>query len=286
MGFAGGDPVVPLTPSERSLTNEPALSQARFVAARDRWRLLLDARFGNDCLADAGAAAGYVDLPPPSGGPARSRLLLVRQTPSPEGCPDIYQPVTRKLAVAMPPGDAIAHLLVMDLEQPEGEAGSELRLGIFAVADAGDSGEPSGAAATVPAAPLYGGSELPVLSDVVVSHGQAGRGERRYEVTFLARFPDRCHARRGLAAEIVESRTGVSDASGAAVVEWLFVAPGEGEPCTGAAGPPVTVRYAIVRERRGDYARTLVVVNPTTAAPAGRMPPFFVAELWPAAAPG
>ena len=98
---------------ERSFTNDPIVVNARLDASHEPWRLHFDARFSNDCLADAGVQLGYVDVDPKK--PERAtRVLWLQQVPDPRGCPDIYQPVTRAFFASIEPTGSAKILVLLN----------------------------------------------------------------------------------------------------------------------------------------------------------------------------
>jgi hypothetical protein len=92
-------------------------------------------QFTNDCLAQAGFESIYRDLSPLQ--LTGTRLVLLRARRAPQGCPDIFAPVTRPLALQLEHAEEVRQILllqevagrhpavVIPSEQPATVAGGE-----------------------------------------------------------------------------------------------------------------------------------------------------------------
>ena len=69
-------------------------------------------QFTNDCLAQAGFDPLYRDLAPVRS--TGTRLLLLRARAAPQGCPDIFAPVTRPLALRMARAEEVRQIVLLD----------------------------------------------------------------------------------------------------------------------------------------------------------------------------
>ena len=86
------------------------------------------------------------------------------------------------------------------------------------------------------------------------------RAELHYELTF--NFAD-ASCRVPVAVAIFENRTGISDAQGGDVVDWVFVTQAPRTGCApGSAGGASSGPYRVSREINRDYGRTVAIVNP------------------------
>jgi len=145
-----------------SLANAPALIAAdAAVDGAGRPALALELEFVNDCYADIGAEAGIV-LPGRASG---SPVLTVTQRIPPEGCPEIFQPTRRTVAVTLPDTTRARSLVIVARPATEDVV---RRVPI----------DPAPDAAAVPDAwPAVGEAtgRLPKLEDVAVApHGATG----------------------------------------------------------------------------------------------------------------
>lgn len=102
---------VPVT-EVRALASGPLVLGVAFEKAHRGIRIVMTTRFNNTCLAEAGAGVRYADLV--GQGMPKTRILLMEQRVAPEGCPDIFQPVSRDLAVDLDEGDAIERIAFLD----------------------------------------------------------------------------------------------------------------------------------------------------------------------------
>jgi hypothetical protein len=69
-------------------------------------------QFTNDCIAQTGFDAIYRDLAPlPLTG---TRLVLLRARRAPQGCPDIFAPVTRAFALRMARAEEVRQVVLLD----------------------------------------------------------------------------------------------------------------------------------------------------------------------------
>jgi hypothetical protein len=68
-------------------------------------------QFANDCLAQTGFDSSYRDLSPLQ--LTGTRLVLLRGRRSPQGCPDIFAPVTRPLALHLAHAEEVRQILLL-----------------------------------------------------------------------------------------------------------------------------------------------------------------------------
>lgn len=97
-----------------SFANDPVIKWARLVKDSGEWLLLTRVQFMNDFLADTGAIPEFFDLPRVGGGKPITRIVLLRQRINPDGDPDIFMPVTRRLDIVMRPSPNIRHVILID----------------------------------------------------------------------------------------------------------------------------------------------------------------------------
>ena len=98
-----------------SLTNYPKIIQPSLVIYKNILAVKFEASFANDCLLQAGAEAFYVDFPShESQAQKDTRILLLKQNSTRNGCPEIYQPVRRNYLVLLENTENINHLAFFD----------------------------------------------------------------------------------------------------------------------------------------------------------------------------
>jgi hypothetical protein len=69
-------------------------------------------QFANDCLAQTGFDPIYRDLAPLQ--LTGTRLVLLRARRAPQGCPDIFEPVTRPLALRMARAEEVRQIILLE----------------------------------------------------------------------------------------------------------------------------------------------------------------------------
>ena len=84
------------------------------TAARSGNDILLrgTVQFANDCLAQTGFDPIYRDLAPLQ--LTGTRLVLLRARRAPQGCPDMFAPVTRPLALRMARAEEVRQIVLLD----------------------------------------------------------------------------------------------------------------------------------------------------------------------------
>ncbi len=216
-------------------------------------------RFPNECLADAGLRVLHLDLVGRNDG---TRLIRLAQKKSPSGCPEIWQPVTRRFLIEIGDGDDFSRIMVMDWSG--GGKGSDelLQTLTFNREDVALAEDTDFSGSFIKTSPMFPGKMLPVLDDIVITAGTRMGHLRDYRISFSLRYPSHFRTRNSISVYLMETRTGVSDRTGQPVVDWLFVLiPGDhqyGE----ARGPMENIRYTFVLQMLQTYKHRLAVVNP------------------------
>jgi hypothetical protein len=235
--------------------------------------------FANDCLADTGVLPEYFDLPLQSSDAKRSlRVLLLRQRVNPDGCPDIFMPVTRYVTVVTSPSSTVRTLALLNAsrEFATGDRG----LGVRTIevtkerTSAGGKGGPR-----IRARDLTQVNYFPTLDNLSLSTTREGRRTYRYTLEFDAVAPSPCHLMKDVTVLLRERPQGGPGQDNGKMHDWLFVY------CTGAGGcaetgaQEVRKRYRISSEVPVDYERLLVVVNRLRNGKETRERPFTVLEV-------
>lgn len=204
-------------------------------------------QFTNDCLAQTGFDPIYRDLSPLQ--LTGTRLVLMPARRAPQGCPDIFAPVTRPLALQMAHAEGVRQILLL-----QEVAGRHPAVVIPSEAPAtAASGEPVQAAGA--------------LRPLVKAEITAG-----LEFRFQVELPPGCSP-RDVALEIIEGRGVTADRQSVTPVPlWVLVLT-DGVACQSDARADratelsASLRSLILRDRR------LYLVNPLlpTGAPEPRL---------------
>jgi hypothetical protein len=239
---------------EQSFTNGPEIQSPALRRGREDLWLGFDARFANDCLADVGVEGSWLDR-----ADARARLVWLVPRTAPEGCPELFRPVTRRLWVRLPLAPSLARVILLDAGyRPDGLG--TLQAAELPVSAAVQGGEEPAPQEVVRAADLQTSAYVPTLSGWKIETEGPARGSlRSFRISFEALIPGGC-ADRDLAVTIRESRTGVSDAEQVPVLDWLLATLPEARDCRGE--PVERRRISLRREVAASYGRRVVLMNP------------------------
>jgi len=253
-----------------SFTNDPTIEGGQLATTRDKWTLFVSARFANDCLADTGVVPEYVDLSPAGGAEVPStRVVWLRQSVNPGGCPDTYMPVTRRIAVPMGPAATVRSVIVLNASTAFSAGLPGLQAHVFAVGDAPlADGEVDH---RVRAVELALADWFPTFQNVSL---QTRPGAAGYSLEFDVVAPTRRHLDSTPVAwirqQVDPSESGVTD-------DWLLVFFPGASRLPEAPGPTVRQRYRIVTSERAVGAGHLVIiVNPVVDSGQQRAGPFTV----------
>jgi hypothetical protein len=231
----------------QSFANSPLPVSVRVVKRQTGVRLLLDAQFTNSCLADAGVSVKFADLLTPT--VPRTRILVLQQRHPPEGCPDIYQPAMRAIAVDIKESAQVEQVALLD-----GSMTPEPRL---------ISLEPNGrvetSAAVTDIEPLFATQILPDL---------AHRGASTFDVE----VPASCGP-KDLLIQVREGRTAIEGQPVTSIPLWLLV--GFAKPDCGREAPdPRSFTFEIPTGDLVLNGRVLILVNSLTRGPDAPALPF------------
>jgi hypothetical protein len=219
-----------------SLATGPLPVNVKVVKAGTGVRVLLDSRFANGCLANAGATGRFADLTTAEW--PTTRILLLEQHYPPDGCPDIYQPATRTLAVPIEDSSGVEQLALIDGSTP-----SDIWLIPL---------EPSGEAADA----ALGMIGLEPLFPVPILPHLAQTGGLAFEVD----LPAECGP-EDLQIDIREGRTAIEGQLVAPVPLWLQVGLAKPE-CGREATTTHAVGFEIPSSDLVLDGRVMILVNP------------------------
>ncbi len=251
-----------------SFSNDPTIEGGQLATTRDEWTLVVSARFANDCLADTGVVPEYVDLSPAgSAEPPSTRVVWVRQSINPGGCPDIYMPVTRRIAVPMGPAPTVRLVIVLNVSAAFSAGLPGLQAHVFAVG--GDLPADGEVDYRVRAVELNLADWFPTIQDVSFRTRPGAAG---YSLEFDVVAPSRRHLDSTPVAWIRQkvdpSESGVTD-------DWLFVFFPGASRLPEPPGPTFRQRYRIVTSERAVGAgHRVIIVNPVVDSGQERAGPF------------
>jgi hypothetical protein len=198
--------------SVASLTNVPQLQAVKVVTTPAGPGLAVTAEFMNDCLAVAGLRLEYFDLASPS--LPTIRVLLLRQQPTPQGCPDIFAPVTSRVVGAFRDELPVEQIAFLDHR-----SGSEPLLLVPAEVVGNE------AAADLSIEELYEKVFFPTLTAEFVS-GASGPALR-----LAAMLPVGCNI-NDVTADVVEGRSTLEGREVSPIPLWIIVKVSSGAHCT------------------------------------------------------
>jgi hypothetical protein len=247
---------------------EAAVSKVEVYAlSTDPWPLALAAarsgndivlsgtfQFANDCLAQTGFDPIYRDLAPLQ--LTGTRLVLLRARRAPQGCPDMFAPVTRPLALRMGRAEEVRQIVLLD-EVAGRHPAVIIPSDLAATAADGELVQPAGAL-------------RPLAKAEITSE---------HDLRFQVALPPGCSP-RDIAIEIIEGRgVTVARQSVTPVPLWVMVltdgvACQSDAPADRATELAVSLQSLILRNRR------LHLVNPLLppGAPEPRLLVPLVAE--------
>ena len=264
--------------SKASFANNPEISSAGLRKTASGWFLTFDATFANDCFAEKGLTAAFVDRGVP-GRPAR-RFVLAKQNPAPEGCPEIYMPVTEKIAADLGSVTGINEVTLLDYFQPDKSANGIFHVRTFAVDASAEGSDLESERKRVSLEPLFPNAALGEIRNLkVAGNFSDDRRSYVYSVDFEYSYAGPCQAETATEIEVIEGRVGVTENEKAPVVDWLFVVTRDSEPCSASTTTETATRFGFSREIRIDYPRILAVVNPMPDSEEA-LPTF---DIWPPA---
>lgn len=266
-----------IEPRYASFVNDPLIEGGRLERTTDEWRLSLDVKFANDCLADTGVIAESLDLPLRSSDTQASlRVFLLRQRVNPGGCPDIFTPVTRRLTVVTSPSSTVRRLVLINTNNEFSTQESGLRIHTLDVASAPQGTDPR-TGPRIRANALTQENEFPTLNQVSLSSVRQDARKDRYTLQFDVLASSRCHLAGGIIVQIIESPKG--DPRNGTMHDWLFVSTRRKRPCVEEGPGSIWKRYQISSEVTSEYSRQLVIVNRLRNGGETQVRPFTILNI-------
>lgn len=251
-----------------SFTNSPLLIAPKACRANDRLHVVAQARFVNDCYADAGIDASYIDLGDSVSG--IHRVLILQQRVDPEGCPDIFMPEVRPVMVVARAAEFVQNVYVLDHVARQ-EAG-DLMPPPVPLPVSSSSGDCENEALVVRASPLAGFTgRVPSLASARILSVTEERMVW-YAVELVASVPKGRPLGESLAGWRFETRIGVSESESVPVTDWLLILPKHGVRFDGERAPAT---FQIELVGAGDVDRRLGLLNPLAGRERERKPFAF-----------
>lgn len=181
-----------IEPEYSSFANDPVIKWARLVKDSGEWLLLIRAQFMNAFLFDTGVIPQIFDLPRVGGGKPITRILLLRQRINPDGDPDIFMPVTRRLDIVMRPSPNIRYVILIDAraratkaKAKDRKALASLGARLFDVTLAGDASDAEASEQRIRAIDLTKTRTYPVLENLELQR-DAKSGAYTFEFDVIA----------------------------------------------------------------------------------------------------
>jgi len=248
-----------IEPEYSSFANDPVVEWARLVKDSGEWLLLIRVQFMNACLADTGLIPQIFDLPRVGGGKPITRIVLLRQRINPDGCPDIFMPVTRRLDIVMRPSANIRYVILIDArasatEAKDGKALASLGARLFDVTLAGDASDAGAGEQRIRAIDLTKTMTYPILENLDLRQ-DAKSGAYTFEFDVIAPKgaagrPPKVHIRE---SPIRSEKDDVQD--------WIIISFSGASPRVEAGNRPYQ-RYRVVSDPKARPGKNIVFVNP------------------------
>lgn len=238
-----------ISPRIQSLTNHPLLSNVRWVSATSASSIFFDVQFPNYCLLSSGISASHFDRP-------GIGIVRIEQRQTPDGCPDIFEPVLKSYRIDLPASSVASRLLFLnaiDSESPE-----ERQLKIATI----QRRPPSKTAPIkkeVELLTLPRQHQLPLLSSVNVE-SESDSSYVQYRLQFNITFANACLAAH-TDALILEGRMPRRVSTAEPVYDWIWIKSKDAQPRCPEENAPVTKKFLLSHRVRSDSGRVIVLTN-------------------------
>ncbi|MCP3868993.1 MAG: hypothetical protein GY703_13010 [Gammaproteobacteria bacterium] len=188
-------------------------------------------------------------------------MIRLTQRGRSSGCPEIWQPVTRRFLIEATDEVELETVVMMNWLQGDQPLQTltidrkHLAMGEEAAFDG----------PTIKTSPMFPGHALPVLDAVAITPGKTEGYLRNYKISFGLHYPFRPEGENSIRIHLGESRTGVSDRTGQPVVNWMFILVPVEQAGEKANSRMAISRHSFIVPMLQIYKHTLVVVNPESA---------------------
>lgn len=273
-----------MTLQEMSLVNNPILSGAALHIHANTgsrvWRLSFAAELDNDCLATQGVTARYIDRHSTTNAGDGLRIIMIEQNPSPDGCPEIYQPQQKMFSINMPMDTRIKQILLLNYFAQQRTWQSDYQVAVLAVGQAIATKPPKNQHQPLILQRFGAATTLPALSNMVIKADAGTTSTPRYTLAFDAHFANRCDADSGIEVRLIESRSNPNAPVQETMYDWLLVMQRNGATRCDAAAQPLTRHFTLQRNLHPHYKRQLLALNPLAPSTTTQKMPFRVLNVW------
>lgn len=256
-----------IEPEYSSFANDPVIKWARLVKDSGEWLLLVRAQFMNAFLFDTGVRPEIFDLPRIGGGKPITRIVLLRQRINPDGDPDIFMPVTRRLDIVMRPSPNIRYVILIDAraratqaKDKDRKALASLGARLFDVTLAGDASDAEAGKLRIHAIDLTKTRTYPILENLELQR-DAKSGAYTFEFDVIAPKsaagrPPKVHIRESP----IRSEKDV-------IHDWIIISFSGASSSRAESEQRPYQRYRIVSDSQARPGKNVVFVNPVAQQP-------------------
>lgn len=273
-----------MTLKEMSFVNYPLLTSAVLHTHTDAgtpiWRLSFAAQFANACLTKQGVMARYIDKFSVTNVGNGLRIIMIEQNPSPDGCPEIYQPQQKMFSIDMPKDARIKQILLLNYFAQQHIGRSDYQIAMLAVDQAIASKSPN-QHQPLTLQRLGATTTLLELSNIAIKADAGTASMPRYTMAFDVHFANPCEADNGIEVRLIESRSNPNAPASETMYDWLLVMQRNGATRCDATAQPLTRHFTLQRDLHPYYKRQLLVLNPLIPMAATHKKPFHVLNVWP-----
>ncbi len=273
-----------MTLKEMSFVNYPLLSSASLHthtgAATPVLRLSFAAQFANACLATQGVMARYIDRFSVTNARDGLRIIMIEQNPSPDGCPEIYQPQQKMFSIDMSRDAPIKQILLLNYFAPQHTWQSDHQITMLAVDRAIARKSPTQHQPLI-LQRLGATTTLLALSNITIKSDVGTASMPRYVIAFDVHFANRCEADNGIEVRLIESRSNPSAPASQMMYDWLLVMQRNGATRCDKTAQPFARHFTLQRDLHPYYKRQLLVLNPLTPMATTPTKPFHALNVWP-----
>jgi hypothetical protein len=251
-----------IEPEYYSFANDPVIKWARLMKDSGQWLLLVRAQFMNAFLFNTGVVAEIIDLPQVGGGKPITRIVLLRQRINPDGDPDIFMPVTKRIDIVMRPSTSIRNVILIDARTREIKAKDKDRkalasLGarLFDVTLAGNAGDVEAGELRINAIDLTKTRTYPILENLELQR-DAKSGAYTFEFDVIAPKntdgrPPKIHIRESP----IRSEKDI-------VHDWIIISFSGIHRPRGESEKRQYQRFRIISDSQAQPGKNIVFVNP------------------------
>ena len=254
---------------EHSFTNSPQLISPLATKSKNHIRLLAKAKFMNDCYAEAGVQASFIDLANRESNRVTQRIILLHQKVPAEGCPDMYSPAYLSIEILSKADERLDSIILLDHSGREGDSAPLPPPTSIPISDSSESNIKHEKFHSIIAQPLGGESpRIPTLSSVQIkSISRVPHLKYTVEITMSSSV----HLKKPTQLSVwrYETRIGSGEPKEPPVIDWLVI---QFAPCSQDSGKTKMetkeTNFQITLEGARGFSRLMGLVNPIANQPA------------------